>query len=150
MLIRFITLILSVITLSALMAHVIELPAKMSLSKQDYQTAQAIYRGWALLGISEIGTIIFMLIWMVQERKEKQVFALLMTATLLLMTSMAVFFLFTYPVNKQTVNWTQLPDHWQALRRTWEYSHLVHAALNFVSFCLLLIVLLKSRYIRNL
>ncbi len=35
----------------AAMAHLLELPNKIGLSREDYFTVQAIYRGWALLGV---------------------------------------------------------------------------------------------------
>jgi hypothetical protein len=31
-------------------------------------------------------------------------------------------------------NWTSASDHWQALRRRWEYSHAASAVLNLVAF----------------
>src|SRR6266550_2992731 len=40
-----------------------------------------------------------------------------------------VFLVFTFPANRQTANWTVLPENWQELRRRWEYSHAVGAGL---------------------
>ncbi len=39
-------------------AHLLELPNKMGLSRDDYLTVQQIYRGWALLGIAVVGALI--------------------------------------------------------------------------------------------
>ena len=47
--IRFATLLFTAITLSALMAHLLELRVKINLSKEDYQTVQGIYSGWQWL-----------------------------------------------------------------------------------------------------
>jgi hypothetical protein len=41
-LLRFATIVCAIITLSALMAHVLELPKKLSLSKGNYLTVQSI------------------------------------------------------------------------------------------------------------
>lgn len=45
-----------------------------------------------------------------------------------------VFWVFTFPVNRATQNWTQAPPHWEKLRRRWEYSHATSAVLNVVAF----------------
>ena len=59
--------------------------------------------------------------------------------------SLVVFFLFTYPANQQTQNWTTLPDSWETLRRQWEYSHAVGAGLYFVALSALTLSLLVGR-----
>ena len=58
--IRFTAILFAVITLSALMAHLLELRVKINLSKEDYQIVQGIYSGWQWLGIFEIGAIILL------------------------------------------------------------------------------------------
>ena len=45
-LIRFIAILFTAITLSALMAHLLEIRIKINLLKEDYQTVQGIYSGW--------------------------------------------------------------------------------------------------------
>jgi hypothetical protein len=60
-----------------------------------------------------------------------------------LAASLTVFFAFTYPANQQTANGTLLPEHWERLRRQWEYSHAAGAVLDLtalVSFTLSLLV----------
>ena len=64
-LIRFIALLFTAITLSAVMAHLLEMPVKINLSKEDYQTVQGIYSGWQWLGIFEMGAILLTIIWAV-------------------------------------------------------------------------------------
>ena len=59
--IRFTAILFAVITLSALMAHLLELRVKINLSKEDYQIVQGIYSGWQWLGIFEIGAIILLM-----------------------------------------------------------------------------------------
>lgn len=39
-------------------AHLMELPNKMGLGREDYLTVQQIYRGWALLGFVIFGALI--------------------------------------------------------------------------------------------
>jgi hypothetical protein len=144
--IGFSTLFFSIITLSALIAHLLALPAKMRLSAQDYLTVQGIYRGWAWLGVFELAAIVLVLIWTIQEYHHNRNFAFLFTAGSCLIVSIAIFFLFTFPANRATHNWLKLPLNWPDLRRQWEYSHAVRALLNLASVSLLLTMLLKNSH----
>jgi hypothetical protein len=141
--IRFTALLFSIITLSALMAHLLALPGKIHLSGQDYLTVQAIYRGWAWLGIFELGAIVLMLIWVIQEYDHTLHFGFLFTAVSCLIVSTAIFFVFTFPANRATGNWTRLPLNWEELRSRWEYSHAVRALLNLASVGLVVGMLVR-------
>ena len=142
---RFITILFAVITLCALIAHLLELPGKINLSKENYLVVQSIYQGWSWLGIFEIGAVLFTMTWTIVDNRKKKIFPLLLTALLCFMVSIAIFFIFTYPANKATLNWTQLPDDWQILQKNWEYSHAARAILNLVGFSFLIVTLLKDR-----
>ena len=50
-----------------------------------------------------------------------------------LICAQIVFWLFTYPMNVLSSNWTVPPEHFEAARRQWEYSHSVSALLTFMS-----------------
>ena len=54
-----------------------------------------------------------------------------------------VFWSLTFPVNRQTKNWTTLPDNWTVLRAQWEYSHAASAVLTFAAFVALIVSLLR-------
>jgi formate hydrogenlyase subunit 3/multisubunit Na+/H+ antiporter MnhD subunit len=54
-------------------------------------------------------------------------------AGLLIGTTLALFFVWTYPANEATGNWTSVPENWEQLRIQWEYSHAVNAALTFLA-----------------
>jgi hypothetical protein len=56
-----------------------------------------------------------------------------------------IFYLFTFPANQATGNWTNLPENWQELRRQWEYSHAVSACLYFVALAALTLSVLVER-----
>jgi Domain of unknown function (DUF1772) len=144
-LLRFITIFFEVITLSALLTHLLELPGKINLSKENYQVVQGIYRGWSWLGIFEIGAIFLTLIWTLADSRKKRIFPFLLTALLCFIISITIFFIFTFPANNTTVNWTQLPGDWQSLQKNWEYSHAVRAVLNLVGFSFLIVTLLKEK-----
>ena len=142
-LIRFTALLFTAITLSALMAHLLELRVKMLLSKENYQTVQGIYSGWQWLGIFEIGAIILTLIWTIFDYK-LTIFPLLLSALICFILSIITFFSFTFPTNQATLNWTNLPNNWDELRKIWEYSHAIRAVLSLFGFSFLVLALLKN------
>ena len=142
-LIRFTALIFTAITLSALMAHLLELRVKILLSKENYQIVQGIYSGWQWLGIFEIGAIILTLIWTIFDRK-LTIFPFLLSALICFSLSIIIFFVFTFPTNQATLNWTNLLDNWDELRKTWEYSHAIRALLSLFGFSFLVLALLKN------
>lgn len=134
----FLTLTLVALSLGAPLAHLFELPNKIGLSAQDYLLVQQLYRGWALLGVLPCAALASAVAVAVREREIRRAFTLALIAVVCIAAMLVVFFAFTYPVNLATENWTYLPETWEALRRRWEYSHAVSAALTFVAFLALL------------
>ena len=47
--------------------------------------------------------------------------------------SLVVFFIWVFPGNQATANWTEMPDNWEALRRQWEYGHAANAVIVFAA-----------------
>ena len=54
---RFASVMLTAVAMAAGFAHLLELPNKIGLSREDYLRVQKIYRGWALLGIVVEGAL---------------------------------------------------------------------------------------------
>jgi hypothetical protein len=136
--VRFLSLLFTSVALSAGLAHLFALPNKIQFSREDYLVAQQIYRGWALLGIAIFGALLFTLILTIAVRHVPKVFELTLTALVCIAASLVVFFLFTYPANEVTRNWTVLPDGWRALRAQWEYSHAAGAGLYLIAMMALI------------
>ena len=139
---RLVALLLTAVTTSAGLAHLFALPNKISLPRESYLTVQQIYRGWALLGVAFFGALAATT-WLAVLARGRRGFYPTLLAALSLAASLIVFFAFTYPANQQTANWTQLPEHWERLRRQWEYSHAAGAVLDLtalISFALSLLV----------
>lgn len=126
------------------MAHLLEMPHKMELSMDDYKVVQTIYRGWSSLGIIQAGAVISTLILLFYVRQSTTVFRLTLIAFLCLALTLVIFFIYTYPVNVATDNWTRLPQNWTDLRRQWEYSHAASAVLELIAFVLLILVALNG------
>ncbi|MGE3830512.1 MAG: DUF1772 domain-containing protein [Parvibaculaceae bacterium] len=141
----FASLLTSAIALGAAMAHALELPNKINLSQAAYFTVQQIYSGWDALGFLLAVQLVSIIAVAVLYRHQKQVLAFASLAIISLVLAQAIFWIFTYPVNIATANWTQAPENWDALKRQWEYSH----AAGAVSQILVMIWLAAAALARN-
>ena len=143
--IHFLSLFFIALALGGSLAHLFELPNKINLSREDYLTVQQIYRGWALLGIAVVGAFISALVQAFMVRKQRHVLVWTLVALACIVGTQAVFWIFTYPANQQTHNWTALPPNWQELRQQWEYSHAAGAGLNLLALGALIQSILAER-----
>jgi hypothetical protein len=66
----FFSLLFAALALAPAMAHLLELPNKINLSREDYLTVQQIYRGWALLGFVVAGALLSTLALAITVRHE--------------------------------------------------------------------------------
>jgi hypothetical protein len=139
---RFFSLLFVALVLAPALAHLLELPNKIGLSREDYLVVQQIYSGWALLGIVVIGALLSTLILTIMVRRQSKIFSLTLIAFLCVVAAHAVFWIFTFPANQLTSNWTVLPENWMALRAQWEYSHVAGAVLNLIAFIMLVLSVL--------
>jgi hypothetical protein len=142
--VRFVSLFLLGLALGASLAHLFELPNKIHLAREDYLTVQQIYRGWALLGIPVIGALISTAVLAFLVRRDAVALVWTVIALAFIVATQAVFWIFTFPANQQTVNWTVLPADWEALRARWEYSHAAGAAMNLTAYAALVISILAG------
>jgi hypothetical protein len=136
---RFFSLLFVALALAPALAHLLELPNKIGLSReeyltvqqiyQEYLTVQQIYRGWALLGVVVFGALLATLVHALAARGRMKEFRAAVTAFVCIVAAQVVFWIFTFPTNQATRNWTVLPDNWEALRTQWEYSHAAGALL---------------------
>lgn len=140
---RFVSFLFTALALAVALAHALELPNKITLSREDYLTVQQIYRGWALLGIIEIAALLSTLALTFKVSRDPKVFGLTLSALFCIAAALAVFFLFTYPANQQTANWTRLPGNWADLRKQWEYSHATRAGLFLIALNLQILTVLR-------
>src|SRR5919109_11895 len=136
--IYFLSLLFAALALAPAMAHLLELPNKIHLSREDYLTVQQIYRGWALLGFVVAGALLSTLALSVMVRKQRKAFMFALIAFLGIAGTQVVFWTYTYPANQATNNWTMLPENWVELRRQWEYSHATSAVLNLIALAMLI------------
>jgi hypothetical protein len=143
-LVRFFSLLFVGLNLAPGLAHVLQLPHKMDLSGPDYLRVQQLYAGWALLGIVVFAALISTLLLTILVRNRLRQFALACIAFGSLVVTQVIFWIFTFPVNEQTRNWTALPVNWAALRERWEYSHATAAVFDLVAFVAVVLAALAA------
>lgn len=142
--VRFLALLLTALALAPALAHLLELPNKIGLSREEYLTVQQIYRGWALLGVVVIGALLANLVLAIMVRGKPKAFVPALVAFLGIAGTQVVFWTFTYPANRATSNWTMLPANWERLRAQWEYSHAVSAVLDLIALIALILSVLAG------
>ena len=139
----FIALLATALALGAALAHAFELPNKIGMSREDYFIVQHAYDGWNrlayLLAVELAGMLA--VIWL--YRAEPRVRWPALVALICLFAAQAVFWIWTFPANQATLNWTTQPENWERLRRAWEYSHLVGALFQTLAMTALVTAVLR-------
>ncbi|ACE91711.1 hypothetical protein AMC90_CH02691 [Rhizobium phaseoli] len=131
---RFLAVTLTGLALIAPATYALSLVNKIGMAKADYFVAQQAYAGWWIVGLllplaflADIGNAIVL-------RADAPALTLSVAAAALIVLNLVIFMLFTQPANAATENWTVQPDDWETLRRQWEYSHAVNAAVTLLAF----------------
>ena len=153
------TVILVAVAMAPALAHALELPGKMRLTREAYSAMQPIYYpGFTVVGgIGEVGGMVSTIILLFVTPWRGPDFWLTLLALFGLIGMQAVYWLRTHPVNKfwlqdeklgglgagffsfGTPKETTRPVGWTELRDRWEYSHVARAGLVFTSFVALVI-----------
>jgi hypothetical protein len=133
--VQFLSIVVTALALVPGGAHLLELSNKLHLDKSAYITVQQIYRGWALLGIILIAAVLMNLVLAFLSRGQTAPMVWAIGSALLLGATLVAFFLWIYPVNQATSNWSVAADDWETMRRQWEYSHAGNAILTLLALC---------------
>jgi hypothetical protein len=139
----FLSLFFTALALVPAGAHLMELANKMRLPAADYRTVQQIYRGWSFAGILVIAALVSTLLLVLALRGQAWSFYPALVAVVCVVLTQVVFWSLTFPVNRQTHNWTMLPENWIELRARWEYSHAASAVLTIIAIVALIVSLLR-------
>jgi hypothetical protein len=143
---RFLTMMLTALSLAPALAHVLELPAKMTYEGALWlKVSQTLYATFGTVGAAfEVGALIaaVLLAIMVRSRKPALVWTIFGAACLI--ASHAAFWVWIAPVNATIAALTidTLPASWVDLRTQWEYTHAARAVLQIVALGALLISIL--------
>lgn len=116
-------------------AHLFALPNKIDLPRDEYFAAQQVYRGWAFLGILTFSTLAenAALAFVVRDQIWPFLFALV--AALAIASTLVIFFIWVFPGNQATANWTAISQNWENLRARWEYGHAASALVTVLALC---------------
>ena len=138
----FVAMLATSVALGGALAHVFELPNKIDLPRDEYFIVQKIYSGWNQLAYVLLVQLVSMIALAVLSRRAAYVLWPVVVAILSLLSAQAVFWLYTYPANAATDNWTAIPENWETLRKQWEYSHALGAAFQLLAMSALIIAAL--------
>ncbi|AYG58484.1 DUF1772 domain-containing protein [Rhizobium jaguaris] len=155
---QILTILVVAVAMALALAHLLELPGKMRLSKEDYLTVQRIYYpGFTIGGVTEPIGVLLLLLLLVLTPANTVAFWLFAAAFAAMVVMHAVFWLLIQPVNNFWLKDVELkglgagffsqdpfgggqtagkPD-WTMLRDRWEWSHAARAALGLLAFILL-------------
>jgi hypothetical protein len=157
-LVQFISVLLVAVAMAMALAHALEYPGKLRLSKDAYIATQPIYYPGFTIGgaVGEFGGILVTLALLLLTPFGLDFF-LVLGAVVGLIAMQAVYWTMTHPVNSFWLKDTRLsgagtgffgsdplrsknenrPAEWTDLRDQWEYSHVVRAALGLASLAFL-------------
>jgi hypothetical protein len=154
--------ILSLLTVSVAMAlalaHALEFPGKLRLSRADYVTVQKIYYpGFTYAGAGEGIGLLLLLVVLLLRPWEGVAFWLTLAALIALLVMHGVYWVLIHPINSFWLKDFELkgfgarffafdvpgrgegkaePD-WTTLRDRWEHAHIARAALGMLTLLLL-------------
>jgi hypothetical protein len=144
--VRFLAVIFTALALVPSGAHLLEMPNKISLAPDAYFAAQQLYAGWWMTGFLHMAALIAIVLLAATLRHDRTRFAFALFAAAMLVGFFVIFFTWTFPANQATANWTQIPDHWEQLRRAWEISHAANAVILFLALCAVVAAALDVRF----
>lgn len=135
MILRFLAVIVTGLALIAPGAHLLELSRKIVMPAEQYFVVQRIYLGWWIAGLLLPAALIANLALAYAARADSIAFSFALAAATLIVVTLAVFLVWTQPVNTITDNWARQTENWPALRAQWEFSHAANAGVTLLAFC---------------
>ena len=152
------TVLIVAVAMAQSLAHALEYPGKMRLSKEQYLTVQPIYYPGFTYGglVGEFGSLLALALLLFLLPFAGPKFWWVAAALLLFLASHLTYWLVTHPVNGFWLKDAQLgamsggffslfsvtgETDWRKLRDIWEYSHVARACLSMASFIAVTIAL---------
>jgi hypothetical protein len=163
LIVQVVAIFLASIAMSLALAHALEFPGKLRLSKENYIATQTIYYpGFTIGGIAEGLSMVTALILIVLTPTHTQAFWWTLAGLIGLVAMHVVYWTLTHPVNKF---WTKdlnlkgvsggffdvglrrdsaegagnSDENWVSFRNRWEYSHVFRAALSATALLSLIV-----------
>jgi len=100
--------------------------------------------GRALFGIVLFGALGANLALTIMLRSLGRSFGYALAPFCSLLPTSPSFFVWTFPTNRATSNWTVVPKNWNELRIQWEYSHAINAVVMFLALACVVVAVLRQ------
>jgi len=141
--VRTIVLIIAFLATTGPIAHLLELPSKLSLDGPLWLSVQQhLYQGWgALYGAPIEGlALVCCLAMIVVSRRDEERRNTYLIAAACYLSMILYFFLFNDWVNQALIKWTAatLPANWAEYRLKWETGYALAALFSVIAFATLL------------
>jgi len=72
-------------------------------------------------------------LFLAEHRRDRSAARAALISSALIVVTLVNFFVWVFPANQATSNWTTIPDSWAELRRHWEYGHAANALILFAA-----------------
>jgi hypothetical protein len=140
---RFATLMVTALAMTTTVAHLLEMPARLSWEAPlwiETTVTGAVFRLFGTVGaVCEIAAMVCTVWLAFALRRERDEVWPCTFAALGILAAHAVFWLWTAPVNAEMSTWTPdaFPQDWASWRLQWEVSHAARAVLEVSALALL-------------
>lgn len=145
---RFITIMLTSLSLSLSMAHLMELPRRMQFDQQLWVRVtvfENVYRLFGSVGaVFEVSAILTAIVLTFLVRKRSSTFYWTLGGTVLLVVAFVSWIMFVAPMNAEFAKWltNPVPSDWTRYRDQWEYAHAINALIKIMGLSLLVLSVL--------
>ena len=143
--VRFVSLMLAALTLGMGLAHLMQLPARMSWDQ--YLWVGSTVQGGLNSLFGSVGAVIdiltvitlVLLTYLVREHRRPGV-RLALTAALLFAIGLLLWWVLVYPVNVELAKWVNgpVPSDWTVYRSRWEWGHATISLFELLGFAALI------------
>ena len=148
---RFLTLLLTALSLTMESAHVLELPQKMQYDAQMYSAVNTtLYRYFAIVrGVYQLGAILTAGFLVFLIRKHRRSFYWTAAGALSLVLAFGIWLAVVAPVNSEVAHAIasapqSVPALWMRLRNRWEYGHAAGFVFQVIGFSMLVLSVLRE------
>lgn len=145
---RFVTIMLTALSLGAAFAHLLELSAKRTYDGALWlKLLQTLYPMFGRVGgVCEIGAVVTSFVLVIAVRKRPTAFRWTLLAAASLAATHAIFWIWVAPVNAALapLSAETLPPDWTRLRDQWEFAHASRAILQIVALAALVVSILAE------
>jgi hypothetical protein len=134
---RFITIMLTSLSMAMAFCHLLEMPAKMTYDGALWlMLLKTLYRAFGTIGgFIEVGAVVTAVVLSFLVRRRRPAFGWTLTGAICLIAAHAAWWIWVAPVNATMAPLTPetLPADWTRLRDQWEYTHAARAVLQIIA-----------------